>query len=166
MIAKGLDNLIQDYVTEDTVMVEISSSSGASTEAFTLRCGEIYVVTEGESATLPAYGYGLAWPPATPPVTSSAHDKFNKQSLDMVYINEHYTYDIALENIRLWMPKIKVGGILSGRNYGLPEIKKLVGNISDFIPDQKIYENDSWAFTKPSRHLIFPRHGITFGKWG
>ncbi|MBT5491708.1 class I SAM-dependent methyltransferase, partial [bacterium] len=39
------------------------------------------------------------------------------QTLDFIYIDANHTYESAKEDIQLWYPKIKVGGMISGHDY-------------------------------------------------
>ena len=45
---------------------------------------------------------------------------FRDQTLDFIYIDANHTYESAKEDIQLWYPKIKVGGMISGHDY-LPQ---------------------------------------------
>lgn len=38
-------------------------------------------------------------------------------SLDWVYIDANHTYEAVREDIDLWLPKVKLGGIISGHDY-------------------------------------------------
>ncbi len=40
-----------------------------------------------------------------------------EKSLDLVFLDALHDYDHVLEDIRLWMPKIREGGILCGDDY-------------------------------------------------
>lgn len=44
---------------------------------------------------------------------------FDDDSLDFVYIDGNHAYEYVKEDIRLWYPKVKKGGILSGHDYNL-----------------------------------------------
>ena len=46
-----------------------------------------------------------------------AYDLFKDESLDFIYIDANHTYESAKEDIQLWYPKIKVGGMISGHDY-------------------------------------------------
>ena len=49
-----------------------------------------------------------------------AIELFRDQTLDFIYIDANHTYESAKEDIQLWYPKIKVGGMISGHDY-LPQ---------------------------------------------
>jgi len=46
-----------------------------------------------------------------------AIELFRDQTLDFIYIDANHTYESAKEDIQLWYPKIKVGGMISGHDY-------------------------------------------------
>jgi methyltransferase family protein len=39
------------------------------------------------------------------------------QSLDCVFIDGDHTYDMVAADIRLWLPKVRKGGVISGHDY-------------------------------------------------
>jgi SAM-dependent methyltransferase len=43
------------------------------------------------------------------------------QSLDFIFIDGDHRYDAVVEDIELWRPKLKPGGLFSGHDYGHPE---------------------------------------------
>jgi len=44
-------------------------------------------------------------------------DLFEDESLDFVFIDANHAYDFVKEDIELWLPKLKKGGIFSGHDY-------------------------------------------------
>ena len=46
-----------------------------------------------------------------------ASELFEDESLDFVYIDANHTYDGVKEDIRIWYPKVKKGGLLLGHDY-------------------------------------------------
>lgn len=49
--------------------------------------------------------------------SKNASKLFQNESLDFVYIDANHSYDSVKEDIELWLPKIKTGGILCGHDY-------------------------------------------------
>lgn len=47
----------------------------------------------------------------------NASELFNDNSLDFVYIDANHKYDFVKEDIHLWFPKVRKGGILAGHDY-------------------------------------------------
>ena len=46
-----------------------------------------------------------------------ASEIFEDESLDFVYIDANHAYDFVVEDINLWFPKLKKGGIFAGHDY-------------------------------------------------
>jgi hypothetical protein len=46
-----------------------------------------------------------------------AVDLFEDESLDFVYIDANHKYDAIKQDIELWFPKVRKGGIVSGHDY-------------------------------------------------
>lgn len=42
---------------------------------------------------------------------------FEDESLDFVYIDANHSYESVLEDLSVWVPKVKPGGIVSGHDY-------------------------------------------------
>ena len=55
--------------------------------------------------------------------------KYQKPYFDMVFIDADHTYEAVKEDISLWLPLVRKGGILSGHDYGsYAEVKQAVDN--------------------------------------
>jgi len=50
-------------------------------------------------------------------LSSSAASKFKDGQLDFVYIDAQHHYEAVKEDIQLWYPKVKKGGIVAGHDY-------------------------------------------------
>tara|TARA_Y100000310_G_scaffold344470_1_gene457409 strand:+ start:4966 stop:5592 length:627 start_codon:yes stop_codon:yes gene_type:complete len=169
---EGLYELVKDFISEDTVMAEIGCYRGVSTELFAMHCKKIYaidpwdLVCEGKYVNVTratrkmpqqleaqriflvrAMSYSNIEPVRD--FSYRACNNFKDESLDMVYIDGHHSYRACLEDVRMWLPKIKVGGTLAGHDFHLPEINRVVKMITRAIPDRKRYKDHSWAFVKP-----------------
>ena len=90
--------------------------------------------------------------------SKNAVSQFADESLDWVYIDANHSYDAAKEDIDLWWPKIKRGGILSGHDYAVRPFFGVVQAVNEFLiknslsfscltVEEHIY--DSWAVQKP-----------------
>ena len=64
------------------------------------------------------------------------------KSLDFVFIDAQHDYDSVKQDIDLWLPKVKKGGLLSGHDYHeqFPGVIKAVNEF--FTPE--IGDNDVW----------------------
>ena len=54
---------------------------------------------------------------------------------DYVYIDGDHSYWGAYRDIKLWYPKVKVGGLLAGHDIGMPSVAKAV---LDFTIDERL----------------------------
>lgn len=46
-----------------------------------------------------------------------AVEQFNDNTFDMIYFDEHDSYDSVLNNLRIWNSKVKMGGIIAGYDH-------------------------------------------------
>jgi hypothetical protein len=44
----------------------------------------------------------------------------------LVFIDADHTYESITSDIQSWLPKVKVGGIISGHDYNHPPVKQAV----------------------------------------
>lgn len=51
--------------------------------------------------------------------SEEAAKDFLDESLDIVFIDARHDYDSVVKDIELWLPKVRVGGVLSGHDYSL-----------------------------------------------
>lgn len=50
-------------------------------------------------------------------LSNQAVDLFEDESLDFIYIDGNHTYDSVKEDMELWFPKLKKGGLFAGHDY-------------------------------------------------
>ena len=77
--------------------------------------------------------------------SSKASEKIEDGSLDLVFIDANHEYDCIKEDIALWTPKVRKGGIISGHDYGPahPGVMKAVREyfkVFDLEVDKEITE--------------------------
>ena len=63
-------------------------------------------------------------------IVSSSHEaskQFEDESLDFVYIDADHRYDAVVDDILVWFPKVRKGGILSGHDYTISSAGKGIG---------------------------------------
>jgi len=66
-------------------------------------------------------------------------------SLDFVFIDAMHEYDSVLQDITLWTPKVRVGGIVSGHDYSKPNrYNGVVGAVKEYTMSHGI---DEWYVT-------------------
>lgn len=73
--------------------------------------------------------------------------QFKDNSIDLVIIDMVHHYKSVKNDIRVWLPKVKVGGALIGDDYinGWPGVIRAV---DELLPSRVIFENRYWTYTK------------------
>jgi hypothetical protein len=51
--------------------------------------------------------------------SSNATRHFNNESIDVIFIDANHSYESVKNDIDLWLPKVKPGGVLSGHDYSI-----------------------------------------------
>lgn len=69
-----------------------------------------------------------------------ASKKYNKK-IDLVHIDANHSYDFVLEDIKVWTPKVKVGGYACFDDYGHDSLPDVYRACNDFFKD-----NPEWKF--------------------
>ncbi len=57
--------------------------------------------------------------------SKDAVGRFKDESLDFVFIDANHSYDYVKQDIELWTPKVRKGGIVSGHDYYVGKSKKM-----------------------------------------
>jgi predicted O-methyltransferase YrrM len=72
---------------------------------------------------------------------------FADETLDFIFIDASHEYESVKSDISAWLPKLKVGGIISGHDYHYPPVKQAVdeNNFSDL---QINAAEDVWIYCK------------------
>ena len=73
---------------------------------------------------------------------------FKNNSLDFVYIDANHKYEYAYQDINLWFPKVKEGGIIGGHDVCLPAV---LNAVTEFCSNKNIKfqtEIPDWYFIK------------------
>jgi hypothetical protein len=77
---------------------------------------------------------------------------FGNHSLDVIYIDSIHTYEVTKKNIELWVPKVKLGGIISGHDYYEPKWSGVVRAVNEaFGKPDKVYGDHSWIIDLSKR---------------
>ena len=66
-----------------------------------------------------------------------AHEAFEEESIDMVFIDSEHGYEQTLAEIELWLPKLKKGGIICGDDYH-PQFGGLIDAVDELLPHAHI----------------------------
>lgn len=74
---------------------------------------------------------------------------FQDNTCDAIFIDMNHTYEHVLQDISIWLPKVKSGGYLAGHDYdsnGWPGVVKAVNE--KFLPHELIIIGDCWIYHK------------------
>lgn len=80
--------------------------------------------------------------------SSVAALQIKEASLDFVFIDASHTYESVVEDISVWLPRIKPGGFLIGHDYNWESVRLAV---HDCLPDASVHEAGSdhlWAWRR------------------
>lgn len=70
--------------------------------------------------------------------SAEAVKDFKDESLDFVYLDGNHTYDYVLEDLNIWLPKIRIGGIISGHDYRTTNLIQVVEALDKFTKQNNI----------------------------
>ena len=54
---------------------------------------------------------------------------FNDESIDLIFLDAGHVYQYVKDELIAWLPKIKVGGIISGHDWPVPDIYRAVHEV-------------------------------------
>jgi len=168
----GLRDLIAD-LPNNFVMAEIGCYAGEATTFFAVKASKIYAIDPWEDYTDKSTLISSAQGYENIINMNGVEEEFDKVMaihpnivklkglsnlivkeipdcfLDVVYVDGNHSYNNVLEDIRLWIPKLKPDGIISGHDYGFYDImeamRKTIGT------PHKTYADCSWAKRLPSK---------------
>lgn len=142
---RGLYPLVQQFFKPDFKMVEVGSLEGISTLLFASCVDTVYSVdcydyTVPETGRIPSHDQMFVeaermFIERTKDVPNiikirktsvEAAKDFPDGSLDAVYIDAEHDEDNVRLDIKTWRKKIKPGGILSGHDFVLPHVEKIL----------------------------------------
>lgn len=145
----GLYDLINDNITKESIVVEVGSYSGVSSELFALFCKQLYCVDRWTGFAVEAekiFDQLIIKYNNIIKIKSTSHDAakiFPDHSIDLLYIDAEHTYEVVKDDILSWTSKIKFTGIISGHDYNWPGVKKAVNEIF-YNKAIKTYKDNSW----------------------
>jgi predicted O-methyltransferase YrrM len=83
--------------------------------------------------------------------SSEANKIITEEDFDFIYIDGDHSYDYVKEDIEIWYPKVRDGGILCGHDYN-NQWEGVVQAVDEFVDKYslilKIYEDSSWSVIK------------------
>lgn len=159
----GLIELCKGLITSDMVGCEIGSFRGASTEVFATYAKRIFAIDPWELGSDAGYTeinrkmlveaekqfdeLCLQYHNIVKMKTFSKDGAlgFEDHSLDFVYIDGNHSTESVSEDIDLWLPKIKPGGLLTGHDFSL--VEKVLQ--SKGLQVESVYSDQSWVYRVP-----------------
>ena len=75
------------------------------------------------------------------------HDKFPNESFDVIYIDGDHSYNSVIRDLKLYMPKLKKGGIICGHDYSdpHPQTKEAINDFFGKEPEM-LFQDSSWMW--------------------
>lgn len=70
-----------------------------------------------------------------------AAERFEDNSLDFVYIDGDHSYEAVMDDITVWVEKVKPGGILAGDDYTRSPRDKRFYNVIEAVNDYRTINN-------------------------
>jgi predicted O-methyltransferase YrrM len=75
----------------------------------------------------------------------SASKNYEDKTIDFIFIDGSHDYESVKADINAWLPKVKVGGIISGHDYG--SWKTVTKAVDEFFTDKKVLIiGDCWIY--------------------
>ena len=168
---RGLHALVSQFYAPHFKMVEVGSFQGVSTLLFanfvdTVYSVDYYDYKTPETGRIPEHDQSYVdaermFIERTKDVPNiikirkssvEAAKDFPDGSLDAVYIDAAHDEDSVREDIRTWRSKIKQGGILSGHDYVLPFMRKLL--VDEGFKRITTSPDNSWCVIIPTVDLV------------
>jgi len=160
----GLKEIADEFLNKNSVMAEIGSYAGVSSELFALHCKTIYCIDPWEYKGKEDINSFRA--ESEFDKTSSMYDNiikvkhtsgyavsmFEDSSLDLVYIDGCHDYECVIDDINNYLPKIKNGGIICGHDYK-EQVKKAVDKILG-EKNIRVYQDSSWLVKVDKDNLL------------
>ena len=156
----GLYELIQKYVRSNFIVAEIGSFSGVSTELFALNSFIVYSIDpyktycdiKNSARLLEAESRFIKMQYNYPDKIikmkisgSEAGNDFSYGYFDLVYIDGEHSYSEVKRDIKLWLPRIKQGGYLSGHDISFNSVGRAV---KELLGEVETFKDTSWIFRK------------------
>ncbi len=160
----GLFDLIQEHLCPDgnrskANVLEIGTYLGASAELFAQCCNEVITVDPRKLDGLDAVLMRNSNLGFMQMKSEEACKHFDDEFFDLVYIDAQHDYEDVKQDIKLWLPKVKKGGVIAGHDYLTEDITsvpveidwsgKEMGEVNKAVDEcfknVQTYKDSSWA---------------------
>lgn len=64
---------------------------------------------------------------------SAAHLCFKEDSIDAIYIDAGHDYQSVKDDLKAWVPKVKIGGLVMGHDYGSTKFKGVKRAVDEIL---------------------------------
>lgn len=83
--------------------------------------------------------------------SSDAAQMFADGAIDFIYIDGDHRYEHVKEDLELYVPKIKPGGIIAGHDYGGPSTPGVKQAVDEYFGEKPVslYTDRSWVHLQP-----------------
>lgn len=154
---KGLYELITKYVNAESIVVELGSFAGVSSELFALHCKKLYCIdpwlpyweiNDSEKICIAESKFDSMVKNYNNIIKYKLNSveailKFEDNSLDLVYIDSDHSSENLQKEIVSWLPKIKNNGYIAGHDINLPTVFNVVTKYFD--PTYlELFNDTSW----------------------
>lgn len=163
---KGLYEMVQMYFTPETEIVEVGSFQGVSTMLFAMFAKKVYSVDSYDyvvppTGRIPSHDQLFVDAEKVfiertkdisnivkikKPSVEAALD-FKDESIDIVYIDAEHDYNSVKNDVRAWKGKVKKGGLISGHDWWLEHIERIVKE-EGLLNELRVYKDSSWSVVK------------------
>lgn len=96
--------------------------------------------------------------------SEQAVNNFADESLDWIFIDADHSYNSVYNDVRLWFPKLKYGGLISGHDYGRIGVTRAINIL---FKDVNVWDT-IWYVRRsqkaPNNRLI-PRIEVALRRW-
>jgi hypothetical protein len=90
--------------------------------------------------------------------TSAKAAELVPDGLDLVFIDGDHSYESVKQDIALWEPKVRPGGIIAGHDYCYQHFPQVIKAVDECFPKNLWVGPDvTWCFLKPSDGSILER---------
>ena len=162
----GLQNLLTFYTAKLKldIICEIGSYAGVSSELFAQYAGKLYCVDIWEDYIQPLERATKIRKEFNKIKSLYSNiTEINKESklackdfpdnyFDLIYIDADHEYSSIILDIKNWLPKLKVGGILAGHDYWVDSVKRAVNTIFG-EKNIKYFDDSSWSIIVPDYYF-------------